>query len=445
MVKEHQAATLSVGSVQANINTYLGGTLPADVKRDVLDFIRRCVDVSNEAKRRAHIALAMYIKDPTTNQATLRTAMGADRAAVAAIADDDEGDDDDDDDDDDDEGGSKGGRGDNKKFFRALRIGLCNGQPGTTNASGLEEILPDISRATRCQTILQELGCSETEQASHVSITELELVHMLLNVPSVANVLRDPNGLGFTTIPSAPNVLNGLAPGAVINKLISPFGLPSAQVIGCKRYRRQTTVMTLAQMRTHLQNLRAPPAGGIIPGSPLQGAVRYVLRGSFLTNGVQLQLRSTRGYGAHLREIRNVFPTRQEVLNIFGPPTNGTIGGDVDVLALDLGEAYTIGACAIRATNPDYRLTLAVSRKALYQPRLKFRRWLETQKKQQIPGTPGLRPEIPQGSIGNIESSLPALDGDPNLVIIHLDVLFSCTHRNGHSYFVVLHPCILQK
>ncbi|KAG0002330.1 hypothetical protein BGZ65_002741 [Modicella reniformis] len=78
----------------------------------------------------------------------------------------------------------------------------------------------------------------------------------------------------------------------------------------------------------------------------------------------------------------------------------------VDILALDLGEAYTVGACAIRADERqrEDRFTLAVSRKALYQPQLKFRHWLETLKSQDIP------PPALGANVAAIESNLPSLD-----------------------------------
>ncbi|KAF9951658.1 hypothetical protein BGZ65_005820 [Modicella reniformis] len=81
---------------------------------------------------------------------------------------------------------------------------------------------------------------------------------------------------------------------------------------------------------------------------------------------------------------------------------------------MDLGDAYTVGTCAIRAGERQLQalFTLAVSRKALYQPQLKFRRWLETLKPQDIP-VPAVA--AIGTNVAAIESKLPSLDTDSTL------------------------------
>ncbi|KAF9109016.1 hypothetical protein BGX27_008137, partial [Mortierella sp. AM989] len=92
------------------------------------------------------------------------------------------------------------------------------------------------------------------------------------------------------------------------------------------------------------------------------------------------------GYGCYLREVQNVFPDQHAVLSIFGNnlTSENCPWAGIYVLALDLGEAFTVGACAKRAKNGTYRLNLAANRKAIYQPRLKFRHLLENRKSADI-------------------------------------------------------------
>ncbi|KAF8949097.1 hypothetical protein BGZ46_005205 [Entomortierella lignicola] len=123
-------------------------------------------------------------------------------------------------------------------------------------------------------------------------------------------------------------------------------------------------MMPVKDMREHLGRLRNEE-----PGLEYLQDYRYVLRSSFRTNGLQLQLNAINkrilakhkysatesrrkpdimlmhnpreGYDSYLTEVRNVFPDKN------------TVKRDIDVLAIDLGEAFTIGACARRAgTKP---------------------------------------------------------------------------------------------
>ncbi|KAF9162499.1 hypothetical protein BGX20_001699 [Mortierella sp. AD010] len=110
------------------------------------------------------------------------------------------------------------------------------------------------------------------------------------------------------------------------------------------------------------------------------------------------------GYDSYLREVQNVFPDRNAVLSVFGDNSTNKNRpcADIDVLALDLGEAFTVGACAKRANDTKYRLNLAANRKALYQPRRKFRHLLENRKSRVVDGE----------TIANIESNLPSFEAD---------------------------------
>ncbi|KAF8969088.1 hypothetical protein BGZ46_010727 [Entomortierella lignicola] len=58
----------------------------------------------------------------------------------------------------------------------------------------------------------------------------------------------------------------------------------------------------------------------------------------------------------------------------------------------------------LRDSKVKYRYVMAANRKAIYQPRLKFRHWLETQKAIELPN--GL-------FIATIESKLPSFEENP--------------------------------
>ncbi|KAG0197277.1 hypothetical protein BGX31_004955, partial [Mortierella sp. GBA43] len=172
---------------------------------------------------------------------------------------------------------------------------------------------------------------------SFISLTERELLLMLWKIQSIQPYLKYL-GMQNGTEAEVSNLLNN-GVGLIINTFISPIGLPRHQVHSHVKsgYFRQTTTMTDLQLSEHLQWI---VDGTPIPNNPLNGAIRYVLRGGFLTNGVQLQLRAinTRvfgrhkyataqnrhsptmalmhdpreGYNAYLREIRNHFPDPQD-------------------------------------------------------------------------------------------------------------------------------------
>ena len=485
MAWAHQNAVLKVGDLGKNILHVPTQNIIPNQGRRVNDFIQQCVSVANKVKRRAHIALALEITringlgaPAAQNQMnTLRTAMGnaappppAAAGAVPPAAgavppagappEDDDGDD-------------YGGRADRRGFFKSLLVNLCNGTTAPTNlalnsvmttyylqypaeqgvrvqAAYNNAIVPSYlfpamgtAIAVEYNRYFNDLDAGTPSKLplppirkGFISLTESNLVQLLLGHRDLKHIALS---LGFTTINGVDAVLNGLAPGTVINAILSPVGLPRDQVLHGSiksRYRVSTTTMTPLQMRAHLQLPEGVPYQ-----EPLQGPIRYVLRGSFLTNGVQLQLRAinTRvkaskkfavgplrhqptmnmmhdpqeGYTAYLREIRNVLRTRQDVNRIFGfQPNDLSVENQVDILALDLGEAFTVGACAIRAGVPRERLTLAVSRKALYQPDLKFRRWLQTEKSRDLPNLP---PNIVAfgSNVAAIESRLGSLDENP--------------------------------
>ncbi|KAF9541594.1 hypothetical protein EC957_002963, partial [Mortierella hygrophila] len=156
------------------------------------------------------------------------------------------------------------------------------------------------------------------------------------------------------------------------------------------------------------------------------------------------------GLDDHLTEIRNVIKTKEDVAQFWGCPPS-----DIKILGIDLGKAFLVGASAIlppkksiasavststsaprstssestiaamgasttpsitatniqpvpkpalagTATSPQTFFNLSVKQKAVYQPTLKHRKWLERQRMETTEGAQ---------SISDIESHLPPCRG----------------------------------
>ncbi|KAF8927958.1 hypothetical protein BGZ58_009995, partial [Dissophora ornata] len=267
----------------------------------------------------------------------------------------------------------------------------------------------------------------------------------------------------------------------------------------------------------------------------------YIMRGSIKTDGHELQLLvhkkkellgvrykrfpddrlpnrllSTMG-GAdyYLTEVRNVFKSAQDVQDLLGCSPD-QVRQEVTVLGIDLGQAFVVGASAVRpgppiqrrnnsndgqkrkrgrkgkrggklrhkqthkrgkrrrsitkeqATEVDKGLplemyyNLAVKQKAVYQPTLKHRRWMEGEKRKDLnmpedllaanvqvgPGeeatttatmtatttTPTTTAHSPLRSISDIESSLPPLRGEDTDVNKYLDHLHKYEKQLNNFY-----------
>ncbi|KAF9175896.1 hypothetical protein BGX21_010697 [Mortierella sp. AD011] len=87
----------------------------------------------------------------------------------------------------------------------------------------------------------------------------------------------------------------------------------------------------------------------------------------------------TEGNNVYLKEARIVLSSKEEVRSIFGSD-----GSDVNMLAIDLGETFTVAASAYMADWPNEYHDLTVKRKALYQPTLRFRAWSEREKNKKL-------------------------------------------------------------
>ncbi|KAG0059120.1 hypothetical protein BGZ92_006999, partial [Podila epicladia] len=184
----------------------------------------------------------------------------------------------------------------------------------------------------------------------------------------------------------------------------------------------------------------------------------YLLRGSIKTNGYQLQvlafklrellsvrykryssdllpdrlLTTTAGTDDHLTEVRNVFKTKEDVERLLGCTADQL--ASVSYLGIDLGQACVVGSYAYlppgkepkggrnrhrgrrkrgsrgrkprgskcskvktdsRAKSGMRHINLVAKQKAVAQPTLKHRRWMETQKAKALKKTSTLPAQSP--------------------------------------------------
>ncbi|KAF8950831.1 hypothetical protein BGZ46_004327, partial [Entomortierella lignicola] len=233
------------------------------------------------------------------------------------------------------------------------------------------------------------------------------------------------------------DILSRSPAGTLITLLLSPVGRPIAERKGSRGYKDKTVLLSIQDMRTHLANIYQE---NFDPRSYTGSG--YALFGSLRTDGLRLQLlafklkelqsiryrrypegvlpsritSTTGGLDYYLTEIRNVVKTKEDVQAIWGDCDPEKI----KILGLDLGQAYVVGASALLPntkvvksdkagpskihTSSTTFHNLTVNQKAVYQPTLKLRRWLEGRKRVVAPGT--------ERSISDIESSLPPLRGE---------------------------------
>ncbi|KAF9197133.1 hypothetical protein BGZ49_002591 [Haplosporangium sp. Z 27] len=155
------------------------------------------------------------------------------------------------------------------------------------------------------------------------------------------NMHNRKDGLASRNSTDISKFMKCRTPGEILNKYFTPIGLGRGRVKGSKSgYQRQTTTMPVKDTREHMGRLRNEESGL----EYLQG-YRYVLRGSFLTNGLQLKLNAINtciiakhkysaagsrhkpdiilmhdpreGYDSYLTEVRNVFPDKNTVERVF--------------------------------------------------------------------------------------------------------------------------------
>ncbi|KAG0221195.1 hypothetical protein BGW42_008149, partial [Actinomortierella wolfii] len=222
--------------------------------------------------------------------------------------------------------------------------------------------------------------------------------------------------------PSLEIIQKHLEPGCMINALLCKVGTNGLSWSQRKKagIRAAIECPSPREIEAHVNTLRHPE---FIPSE--YKARGYILRPSTRTDGFRLQvmafkkkeLQSVRfkrypeeklpsgllstvgGTDDFLTKIRNVIhlPEAQEYI--------GNEAERVKILGLDLGQSCTVAAFALlpQDASPPLFRNLAVKSKAIYQPSLKHRHWMEQRKSRPIPGT--------SVSITDIESSLPPLRG----------------------------------
>ncbi|KAI1313011.1 hypothetical protein EDD11_002789 [Mortierella claussenii] len=150
------------------------------------------------------------------------------------------------------------------------------------------------------------------------------------------------------------------------------------------------------------------------------------------------------GTGDFLTEIRNVVKSKEDVQQLWGCDP-----AKIKVLGLDLEQAFVVGASAILPDRgqptgeqgpsdvgrKDKFYSLAVKQKAVYQPTLKHRRWLDQRTGRLADG---------QRSVKDIESDLPDLRGTgasvrdyvgrPEDVEVHLDTFYNSVALKKHLW-----------
>jgi len=284
-----------------------------------------------------------------------------------------------------------------------------------------------------------------------INLSELDLTKIFWQHLPLRRMLQSYAHVDFPSIEHSDQVtqtdvglwLSARTPGLLITSLLTDIGRYSAdQRKKLKNYSKSTFLMSLDEMKSHLQNIRDD---NFEPTSYTEKG--YVLRGSIRTDGFRLQvlafklnelhsvkyrrlpaeklpsrLTSTVGGTDHfLTEIRNIVSTKQDVTQLWNCDPKS-----IKILGIDLGQAFVVGASAILPTREQPNVeqgqdsgvtttesslssveaeepspkffNLAVKQKAVYQPTFKHRRWLERRKGRTVEG---------RDSISQIETSLP--------------------------------------
>ncbi|KAF9080662.1 hypothetical protein BGX27_005326, partial [Mortierella sp. AM989] len=287
MTKVHQAATLTVGSVAANISRV--NNLSQAEKTAIGKVIQDCVNVGNFIKREAHFALALYIKqEGSEGLENIRLAL-LNKVESNDMETDEEGDEDQ---------GDEFGRGDTSNFFRILLTNICNGTNPKcqNNRATLDSIMNlyfeefpsrkgaavfDSDQAIIPVVLSSSIGNAiavqykryfkETSAGNNSSLplapirngfillTERELLRMLWKNTTMKKHLQKKLNMENSRDAEVKKVLKDYAPGAIINMFLTPIGLGPIKD-SKSGYQRQTTTMTPDDMKRHLEILYGKPS-----------------------------------------------------------------------------------------------------------------------------------------------------------------------------------------
>ncbi|KAI8351750.1 hypothetical protein B0O80DRAFT_500105 [Mortierella sp. GBAus27b] len=317
--------------------------------------------------------------------------------------------------------------------------------PADTLAS-IDRDLPAVENYIRLNKACgspRRLAPMSSLENSFITLSELELVPIFYKHPILKAKLQEYAKSSFPETDaehlSAQDIgiwLSGMEPGSLITRLITDIGTKKGQDKRRKGYKAFT--MPLDAMKGHIRNIRSDD---FEPGSYTERG--YVLRGSIKTDGFLLQLLAYKmnelnavkyrrlpenklppritstlgGTDYYLTEIRNIVSTKEDVAAIWGCRPE-----EVKILGVDLGQACVVGASALlpsrKKVNSENKqpkfINLSVKQKAVYQPTLKHRRWMEQRKAREI---------YDSQSISDIESSLPPLRGQGASIEQHINRL----------------------
>ncbi|KAG0219994.1 hypothetical protein BGX33_010569 [Mortierella sp. NVP41] len=204
-----------------------------------------------------------------------------------------------------------------------------------------------------------------SSQQPFISFSERELVAFFFKKDSLKKKLRDMMGLEYAALADVDNWIATKEPGFLIKRFLAdvdPQGLTSRQR-GKMGYRAAIRLLSLDDIRTHLQNLEDP---SFDPNNYSRKG--YILRGSVRTDGFRIHLMAFKirelqmvryrrvsedrlpsrltstvgGVDYWLQEIRHIISTKEDLERLWP----GTRPEAIKMLTLDAGQAYVIGAYA---------------------------------------------------------------------------------------------------
>jgi hypothetical protein len=279
-----------------------------------------------------------------------------------------------------------------------------------------------------------------------VTLSELDLVKVFWKDDSLRTILQRwaTNSIHREQqrVPVQSEVitwLSGTKPGHLIVKMLTDIGGYSpGERKKYKGYKATTFKMSINDMRRHIQAIRDAT---FHPKSYKERG--YALRGSIRTDGFLLQILAFKlnelnsvkykrlpaeklplriastqgGTDDSLTEIRNVVRTKEDIIELWDCDP-----GKIKILGLDPGQACVVGASALLPNRegaetgnkkPKF-VNLSVKQKAVYQPTLKQRHWMERRKARTMCGP---------HSISEIESALPPLRGEGASITKYIEKL----------------------
>ncbi|KAG0246764.1 hypothetical protein BG011_002337, partial [Mortierella polycephala] len=274
-----------------------------------------------------------------------------------------------------------------KKHYRNGAIDLCNKIKVLKRKKALlpearDHITPQRSAIENFILLNRACGSSRSLvpmssfDVKFINLSELDLTKIFWQDLLLRRMLQSYAHVDFPSIEHSDQVtladvglwLSARTPGLLITSLLTDIGRYSAdQRKKLKNYSRSTFLMSLDEMKSHLQNIRDD---NFEPTSYTEKG--YVLRGSIRTDGFRLQvlafklnelhsvkyrrlpaeklpsrLTSTVGGTDHfLTEIRNIVSTKQDVTQLWGCDPKS-----IKILGIDLGQAFVVGASAILPTR----------------------------------------------------------------------------------------------